>query len=128
VTGVTIGVAVVVAVNLANQSASPAMRLAVEAVAGKATHQIVAGPHGLPESLYTRLRPELGIQRAAPVVEGGAVAVHADERPLTLLGLDAFAEAPLRSYLADSVAASDALTTELLTQPDRIVLPQAEAR
>src|SRR5699024_2727776 len=47
---------------------------------------------------------------------------------LTLLGLDAFAEAPFRSYLADSVAASDALTTELLTQPDRIVLPQAEAR
>ena len=70
VLGVALGVAVVVAVDLANHSASRAFGLSLEAVSGKATHQIEAtGPGGLDETLFTHLRLA-GIRPSAPVVEG----------------------------------------------------------
>jgi putative ABC transport system permease protein len=46
VLGISLGVAVVVAIDLANASASRAFDLSTESVTGKATHQISAGPGG----------------------------------------------------------------------------------
>src|ERR1044071_2329591 len=68
VAGVALGVAMIVAIDLANGSASRAFGLFTESIAGRATHQITGGPTGLPEDLYTRLRTELGLREAAPVV------------------------------------------------------------
>jgi putative ABC transport system permease protein len=104
VVGVALGVAVVVAVDLASSSAARAFQLATEAVTGRATHQIVGGPEGLPETLFPRLVIETGAA-AAPVVEayvalptrpGGPASAP---RLLHLLGVDPFSEGPLRSYL-----------------------------
>src|SRR5690606_29828365 len=50
VVGIMLGVAVVVAIDLANASASRAFDLSTAAVAGRATHQIVGGPAGLDEA------------------------------------------------------------------------------
>ena len=92
-------VAVIVAIDIASDSAGRAFQLSSESVAGKATHQIVGGPNGLPSTLYTRLRLELGIGNSAPVVSEFARVDGSDER-LRLLGVDPFAEPPFRSYLA----------------------------
>ena len=66
--GITLGVAVIVAVDLANASASRAFDLSTEAVAGKATHQITGGPLGLEDGLYARLRIADADAALAPVV------------------------------------------------------------
>jgi putative ABC transport system permease protein len=50
VLGITLGVAAVIAVDLANASASRAFDLSTGSVAGRATHQITGGPQGLDES------------------------------------------------------------------------------
>ena len=55
VLGITLGVAVVVAIDLANASASRAFDLSTEAVAGRATHQIDGGPAGAWPVRPTRL-------------------------------------------------------------------------
>jgi putative ABC transport system permease protein len=68
--GVALGVAMMVSIDLANGSASRAFQLSTDAVTGKTTHRIVAGPDGLYEVIYGRLRTELGYSLAAPVVEG----------------------------------------------------------
>jgi putative ABC transport system permease protein len=95
-TGICVGVAVVVAVDLANDSARRAFLMSMDAVNGEATHQIVAGPAGVDESLYVALRVDEGLRNIAPVVEGyvdvGNSAVH-------LLGVDIFAERDFRSYV-----------------------------
>ena len=97
--GIALGVAVVVSIDLANASALRAFRLSTEAVSGRATHQIVGGPSGVPEDLYRRLRLELGVRRAAPIVEGDvAVTGHAG-RTLHVLGIDPFVDADFRPYL-----------------------------
>lgn len=102
VLGIALGVAVVIAIDLANTSASRAFNLSTEAVTGRATHQIVGGPTGLPEDLYRTVRVEWGYRLSAPVVEGVVQVVGLDEQPLRVLGVDAFAEAPFRSYLTES--------------------------
>ena len=47
--GITLGVAVVVAVDLANESASRTFILSMEHLPGRTTYQITAGPQGIPE-------------------------------------------------------------------------------
>ncbi len=101
VIGVALGVAVVIAIDLANGSASRAFALSTESVTGRATHQIVGGPSGLPTDLYTELRVDLGLQEAAPVVEDYVRALDLGDVPLHLLGVDPFSEPPFRSYLTN---------------------------
>ncbi len=95
VVGIALGVAVVVAVNLANSSAREAFRLSVATVAGRASDEIVGGSRGLDQSLYRRLKVDAGIYPAAPLVEGYAVA---GDQTLHVLGVAPFAGAPLRGY------------------------------
>jgi len=99
VLGVALGVAVVVAVDLVNDSARRAFRLSTEAVFGATTHQVLGPPAGLDERVYVDLRRS-GLGRpAAPVLEGRAASPRHAGRGLTLLGIDPFAEAPFRTWL-----------------------------
>lgn len=96
--GVALGVGVVTAVDMANESAHRAFRIAAETVAGRATHQVIGGPAGLPEEIYRSLRVTHGMRRNAPVVEGYVqVAGHAGTT-LRLIGIDPFAEPPIRAF------------------------------
>jgi putative ABC transport system permease protein len=117
VVGVALGVAVVVAVDLANASATRAFALSSEAVTGRATHQVVGGPGGLPAGLYVRLRTE-GVT-AAPVVEGYARDEADSTRVFQILGVDLFAEAAFRPYLGRSAGLD---LPALLTVPGAAVL------
>jgi putative ABC transport system permease protein len=129
VLGVAIGVAMIVAIDLANGSAARAFELGTETVTGKATHQIVGGPSGLDEELYTRLRRELGFRMSAPVVEEYIIALELDAQPMRLLGIDPFADAPFRSYLGDQNpgTAPDYLD-DIMVRPNTVLLSQDVAQ
>ncbi len=111
VIGVALGVAVVIAIDLANGSASRAFALSSESITGRSTHQIIGGTSGLPTSLYTELRLDLGLQQVAPVVENYVRALDLGDRPLQVLGVDPFAEPPFRAYLTN-VTLSDSSRSE----------------
>ena len=120
VLGITLGVAIVVAIDLGNQSAKRAFSLSGDAVAGKATHQIIGGPGGLPEHIYSTLRVDMGVKATAPVVEG--YAYLRDNRTLRILGVDPFADSRFRPYTGGGsyVGASNApvrYTAALLAKP-----------
>jgi putative ABC transport system permease protein len=97
--GVALGVAVIVAIDLANQSARRSFALSTEVLVGRATHRIVGGPAGIPQDVYVNLKLNLGYKNLAPVVEGLGVAVDLDGLPIRLLGIDPFAEAPFRDLI-----------------------------
>lgn len=118
--GVAIGVAVVVAVDLANQSASRAFTLSTEALTGEATHQVVAGPEGIPESWYVQLRREQGLRPSAPVVEGFVRLPEHDDHSLRILGVDVFAEGGMRPAIGG--IAGSVPVGELLARPDGVVM------
>lgn len=134
IAGVAIGVAMIVAIDLANGSANRAFSLGAEQIAGRATHQIVGGPNGVDAAVYVRLRRELGFRLSAPVVESYVSVPQLDAQPMRLLGIDPFAEPPFRSYLGGnqpgdgaSVDYRNDYLTPFLVQPNTVLIGQSVA-
>lgn len=130
--GVALGVAVVIAIDLANGSATRAFGLSSQSITGKATHQISAGSDGLPTNLYTEIRVDLGIRLSAPVVSEMIRAVDVPQ-PLRLLGIDPFAEPPFRNYLStievigeDDISTFEALN-RFISEPNTVLISQTLA-
>lgn len=128
VLGITLGVAVAVAIDLANTSASRAFDLSTEAVAGKATHYLAGSPGGMDEQLYTRLRLS-GVQYPmAPVLSEYIASPQLGNELFQLLGIDPFAEKPFRNYLGSDQAAPPLRSlTDFLTQPGAVLISQEVA-
>lgn len=127
VIGVALGVAMMVAIDLANTSSSRAFQLSTQSVTGRATHAITGGPSGLPSDLYRRVRVELGLRDAAPVVDDYVRALELGDRPMRLLGVDPFAEPPFRDYLTtvevagENQSAFEALNA-FIAQPNTVLI------
>ncbi len=129
VLGVALGVAVIVAIDLANASARRAFQLAGDTVAGQATHQIVGGPTGLPETIYPMIRRQFPVLDAAPIVEGYVNAPTLGPGVYQLFGIDPFAEVPFRPYLAGNgsvdlatllIKPGAALLARTITEPAKL--------
>jgi putative ABC transport system permease protein len=105
--GITLGVAVVAAVDLAIASSQRAFTLSTEAVTGRATHEVIGGPAGVPDSLYAALRSRLGGASVAPVVDRYIRLPGSGGYVLRVLGVDPFAEAPFRPYVAPAAGQVD---------------------
>ena len=128
VLGVALGVAVVIAIDIANGSASRAFALSSESIIGRATHQIVGGPNGFDSTWYTTLRIDLGIKRSAPVVSE-FVRVSGSDRALRLLGVDPLVEAPFRPYLAGEAERVDFVAlNRLIAEPGAVVISHSLAQ
>lgn len=110
VMGVAMGVGVVVSIDLAIQSSREAFKVSTESVAGRSTHRIVGSGAGVPDSLFTILRLDLGVRKSAPVVEGYLTSPRLPGRPLRVLGVDPFSEATFRPYLLGGSSVLDVTT------------------
>ena len=106
VLGVSLGIAVVIAIQLTNESSVRGFETALETVAGKTAVEIVGSGTGVDESLL----PELGWLREygilSPVIEGSAAIVVGDVKQLSrrqmeavkVLGVDILRDMPFRDY------------------------------
>jgi len=99
VIGVMLGVAVVIGVDMANESASQAFNLSTSALTGKATHTISGGSRGLDEQVYIDLRLNGLNVDAAPIIAAFASSPELGDKTLQILGVDPFVESPFRNYL-----------------------------
>jgi putative ABC transport system permease protein len=112
----TVGVATIVAVNIATASSRRAFELSMRAVNGPATQVITSGPQGLDQALYVRLianAPLSGNAQPvyAPVVEGY---VTVSGRVLQLVGVDPFASRELEDTGAYLPSGGDSLAPDEL--------------
>jgi putative ABC transport system permease protein len=129
--GLALGVATVVAVDIATASSSRAFERSMTAVSGPATHEIVGGPAGIDERLYVRLVGQYPQLAFAPVVEGY---VTVEDEALELIGIDPLAEA---DFGAQGAGVQDARGIEglgglgalerWLTEPGAVVLSSRTA-
>jgi putative ABC transport system permease protein len=127
--GVALGVAVALSIDLANESARRSFALFAGSVAGRATHHVVGGPSGVPESVYRALRLEGGMRRSAPVVERHLAAPDFPGTAFHLMGVDPFVEAPFRSLLGPATAGPDrADVSALLVRPGAAFIARDTAR
>jgi putative ABC transport system permease protein len=117
--GVALGVAIVVAIDLANSSARAAFERSSESVSGAATHHIVGNANGFNDSIYAALRVSSLREPIAPIVEGNVILAEdvSKNNPQTserkqlstsqrtvfrVFGVDVFAEKPFRPYLQNA--------------------------
>ena len=124
--GIALGVAVVLAVDLANSGARAAFELSAQQLQGKATHRLSVPGASLPDEVYVNLKRQPGAPPMAPLVSGW-VGVEGGAGRYHLVGFDLFAEAPFRSQLAD-VATGAGFVGDWLTQADALVPGAATAR
>jgi len=115
VLGVALGVAMVVAIRLASDSALASFGDTVDAVAGRSNLCVSAVADGFDERLFARIRNTPGVEAAAPVVEVNALVGRLEpeaggpagsdpgvelggqrgfDETLLVLGLDPFSEIP----------------------------------
>ncbi|MCW8932742.1 MAG: FtsX-like permease family protein [Gammaproteobacteria bacterium] len=110
--GVALGVALVVGIDMASQSARQGFSLSIQSIAGAASHQIISAEHVVPESLYTQLRNELGLRSATPLIKqtvqfnilsdevatGVQQQDHSVQVDVQLIGIDPFSETEIRPW------------------------------
>ena len=128
--GIAVGVAVVVAIALSNQSALRAFRESVDAVAGRANWQI-ASDTGIDEELLVRLQPlwARGV-RFAPVIDLSGL-VEPSQVPIRILAVDLLSDLHFRDYRYASVVTGKDETPATylaLFQHDSVVVPATFAR
>ena len=124
VLGLALGVATITSIGLTTASARRAFELSLDAVNGSATHQITAGPLGIPQSLYVELRRARRLD-VAPVVEGYAVSAA---RNVLLLGVDPFADPDFRNSSALQENGGLEVLRRWLTEPGAVMMTAHAAR
>lgn len=129
VLGIALGVAVGVAIDLANASASRAFELSVGSVTGRTTHQVVGTLERLSTDTYRAIRIDAGIRTSAPVIESVARALSLDNRSVRILGIDPFADAPFRDYLASEDAGAQYANAlyQFIVRPNTALISDAMA-
>ncbi|MBU0657099.1 MAG: ABC transporter permease [Gammaproteobacteria bacterium] len=112
---IALGTAVIIAVDLANQTARQSFQQSVKVLSGEMTHAITALRGNIPDDFYRQLRVEWGYRQSAPLVE---TSVLKDGLQYTLLGIDPFA-APLQQGTGMDISAAE--VRRLLTEPGAMV-------
>ena len=136
VSGVALGVAVFVAVRLANRSALASFADSVDAVAGRADLEVRASSDGFDERWFLAARRVPGVEAAAPMVEAWVPAFAAPAAPgappaphetLMLLGLDPLLERPFARGLAGAGRSADFAAGGGLLEPRSALIPRSLA-
>lgn len=125
IVGIALGVAVVTAVDLANQGAMQAMKLSVAALSGHTTHRLVGPSGGLDEALFGSLRWLDGVEQAAPIIDGQVVWSAKPDKILHVLGVDLLADAPLRPHWVHQAVGID--LKKMMTTPGAVLLAKETA-
>ncbi|MFM8331275.1 MAG: ABC transporter permease [Candidatus Methylumidiphilus sp.] len=121
--GVALGVAMVVSIDLAAASTHRAFALSMDALTGRYTHHLSAGPVGLPEDAYVALRRAAADIASAPAIEGYAETAAGTVR---LVGFDPFAERSSQSRFIEAAKGDAAM--RLLTEADAVLLSAVSGR
>lgn len=126
--GVMLGVAVVTAIDVANSSAYKAFELSMESVSGKTTHHIISNPPGLPDSIFFKIKKEIGVENAAPVFEKFVKIKKNSNKVYTLLGIDPFYETAFRNYTSKLRSIKKFNIEHFITSKNSALLSQKTAK
>lgn len=124
--GIALGVAGVIAIDIAKTSVSKSFDLSTRALTARATHQIVGSRFELPQDVFTELRTGLGVYRSAPIIATHVKVPRMDDRIFTLMGVDPFSERHFRDLkLRKGALDLTALTALTGNGPGVLIHPDA---
>ena len=133
VAGIALGVAVVLAIRLANASAVGGFSAALDTVAGRTSLEVIGTGLGVDEQRLTQLTWLREWGDVSPVIEGDAIAVLSPDRTeaVRVLGVDILRDQPFREYRLDVGAGARQPTAQgflgLLLDPSSVVITEVFA-
>jgi putative ABC transport system permease protein len=127
VAGIALGVATVVAIDLAAYSSGQAFEASTRLFRGQATHEISRPGDSLPDDLLARVRRDYGIAMSAPTVEGRLRLAVEPRRSISLIGIDPLSAARVGGATA-AFAPGASNFAGLMTQPGAVLISAAVAQ
>ncbi|MGZ5513075.1 MAG: ABC transporter permease, partial [Chthoniobacterales bacterium] len=128
VASVALGVAVYLAIQIANGSANRAFAATIDIVAGKADLQITRAAKGLPEEIFPAVAHCRGIAAATPLVRGLVTLPDLPGEYLHVLGVDIFTNEAFRTFELTDFRAGQFDVQRWLGQSDAIAITEEFAR
>lgn len=122
---IALGTAVMVAVDLANSTASRSFERSIDALAGPMSHEITALDGDIAEDVYRTLRVDRRLRHMLPLVEGR---VEVGGETWDLVGTDPFAFLGMEPGAGTASGLSGGTLRALLTRPRGVVIPATVAQ
>ncbi|MGQ4807810.1 hypothetical protein NKDENANG_01170 [Candidatus Entotheonellaceae bacterium PAL068K] len=120
--GIALGVAVFVAVRVTNVSTLRSFERTVEAIAGRASLEIVGHGAPLDETVLPMARRTPGVASVAPLILTDVLVQEAEGEALLVAGIDVIADRAVRDYTFRWTEADRRDPFAILTQPQSIIL------
>ena len=128
VLSVALGVAVYLAIQIANHSANRAFAATVDMVAGKAELQITAPVGELRDDVFPAVAQHPGIKAATPLVRGLVTLPDLPGEYLQILGIDLFTNEPFRTFELGGMGGGEFDLQRWLGDPRTIAISEEFAR
>jgi putative ABC transport system permease protein len=97
--GISLGVGIIVAVELINNSALASFESSVDFLAGRATNSIISTYGRIDEKYFKQFWENPRIAAATPLVDVMADTLETGSEPVHFLGVDPFLDAPFRNWV-----------------------------
>lgn len=127
-TGIALGVTLIVAVSVVNRSISHAFTETVDALTGKAVLEVQGGDLGFDEEVLEVVRSQAGVAHAAALVLGNVFFDDDSGQSLAIVGVDVVEERGVRTYeveAAEGMGVEDPLV--FLNSPDSLLVTEGFA-
>ena len=124
--GISMGVALVLAVDIANSAAKASFKHSAEQIRGTATHRIVSDLDRVSEATFINLFKTPGSPPIAPVI-AKKVRVEGYAESFELIGIDMLAEANFRRSLVGNLTDGPALD-QWLVDPGAVMISRSAAK
>ena len=128
VLSVALGVAVYLAIQIANHSANRAFAATVDVVAGKAELQISAPVGGFPDDVFPAVAQLPAIKAATPLVRGLVTLPDLPGEYLQILGIDIFTNDSFRTFELGGFGAGEFDLERWLGDPQSLAISEEFAR
>ncbi|MFQ5916636.1 MAG: FtsX-like permease family protein [Candidatus Binatia bacterium] len=126
--GISLGVAVIVAISIVNRTLVSSFQRTIDLVAGKAVLQVLNAESGFKESLFSVIRDTDGVKDAAPVVRGFLPVVGVEGERLFVYGVDLLTDSFMREYQFVGTSFDFETALDFIAQPDSIALTESISR
>lgn len=100
--GIALGVGIVVAVELINDSALASFSASVDLLSGRATHSVISNYGRIDERTFHTIWAHPDIVAASPVVEAMAETLESSREPIRFIGIDPFFDVEFRPFVPDT--------------------------
>ncbi|MBA3544001.1 MAG: FtsX-like permease family protein [Chthoniobacterales bacterium] len=125
---VALGVALYLAIQIANHSANRAFEASVDVVAGKAQLEVNAPAGNLRDEIFPQVAGQKGVSAATPIVRGFVTLPQYPGEYLDLLGIDILTNEPFRTFELTDFKAEQFDLQQWLRGPRTVAVSEELAR